>query len=162
MVVAAQMILSAVAIVAYLVVQPNPDSLLFLGGGPFENTLKAAYPIPDDNVYARNMFRGLFVPLAYAQLFSMVLVAAMLPREIRFILRDLKKHGYLIIVIMLYFFGSYAMLLAPQNYVDALRNKRQILHGESFGYFMLFSSLPFSGILILLSLPSYKNPNRSW
>lgn len=153
---AAQLVLIAIVICAYGLVQPDPDSLSLGSTGPFAEVFKSAFPVPSDNAYARAMFKGLFVPLSYLYMLSMVIVAAMLSRDIGYLLREPKKNWALLAVIFVLFGGSWAFLFGPTEYAIATKSKRQILDGSVVGYLGFFCGGPFLCILVLLSLPSSK------
>lgn len=153
--VAGQLVLSAVAIGAYLVAQPSQDWIP--SAGPLASIFKSAFPISNDNERARAMFDGLFIPLSYVYVFSIVLVAATLSRELGDILREPKRYWPLLALIIVHFGGSWAFLFGPTEYTMATRFKRQILNGDVLGYLAFFCGGAILSILILLSLPSEKN-----
>lgn len=103
------------------------------------------------------MFDGLFIPLSYVYVFSIVLVAATLSRELGDILREPKRYWPLLALIIVHFGGSWAFLFGPTEYTMATRFKRQILNGDVLGYLAFFCGGAFLSILILLSLPREKN-----
>jgi len=146
-----QVVLSAIAIFAYVLVRPT---LLCGGTGLFAESFHAAFPILPDNLEARAMFDCLFVPLSYFYMTSIIVLMALLPFEVVAIMRSSKEYRALIVGLFFFIGGSYVLLFGPTEYVNATSLKRQILDGSVFGYITFFCGCSFFNVGILLNLPS--------
>jgi hypothetical protein len=155
-----QIVVSAIAIVAYALIRPD---WACDGTGLLTETFRASFPIPPDNTSAKAMFDCLFVPLSYAYIFSMVLLTVMLPRAIVSLVRDYKKYRTkyraMMVVIFVYLGGSLALLFLPTEYATETKIKRQLLDGSAVAYLTFFSGFPFLNILLLLGLPNSNHKN---
>ena len=88
-----QIVVSAIAIFAYVLMQPDWASE---GAGLFAASFRASFPIPTDNVQAKAMFECLFIPLSYPYMLSVAVLLLMIPWKISAIMRSPKEHSYLI------------------------------------------------------------------
>jgi hypothetical protein len=145
-----QSALSLVLISGFCFAQVAGLDVHVLDAPSFAALFAEAYPIDVGATFARTRFDKLFLALVALYIISLVSFAVALTHSLGPLFKGFKQHVRLLATIAVLLIGLWLLLFVGGS---AGSLQRSIIHGDAFGYIVLFVFLPMIWVFVASELP---------